>query len=237
MSKFAVILAAAGKSRRFGDAQTNKVFATIASKPLWMYAAEAFSKREDVAQMLIVISPEDKETFNEKFAGNAAMLGIQPVLGGTERADSVKNGLEAVREDVSMVAIHDAARPCIATPWIDAVFEQALKSDAAILATPCASTLKRVDGSQKVTETVPRERLWLAQTPQVFRKELLANAYAKHPDASRATDDASLVEASGHPVHVVSGSPLNIKVTTKADMKFAELALKALPKPKQFPFG
>lgn len=235
MSKFAVILAAAGKSSRFGDPHTKKVFTTINSKPLWMYSAEKFSARDDVGQIVIVISPDDKEVFNEKYAGNAAMLGIQPVLGGAERADSVKNALEVIRQDLEFVAVHDAARPCVSDAWIDGVFDKTRQTGAAILATPCASTLKRV-ANQTITDTVSRDGLWLAQTPQAFRTDLLNKAYANHANASSATDEASLVEATGHPVAVVEGSPMNIKVTTKPDLKFAELALKALPKPKAFPF-
>ncbi|MCR9296570.1 MAG: 2-C-methyl-D-erythritol 4-phosphate cytidylyltransferase [bacterium] len=246
MSKFAVILAAAGKSTRFGDPFKNKVYATISGKPLWMYAAEKFSSRDDVGQILIAISPDDKDFFNEKFAGNAAMLGIQAVLGGAQRADSVRNALGEVREDLSYVAVHDAARPCIADRWIDSVFQAAQKSGAAILATPCSSTLKRVGANSQIVETVSRDGVWLAQTPQVFRKDLLKAAYEQHPDPGKATDEASLVE--GLPaeirqkfgttaVSVVEGSPLNIKVTTKSDLKFAELAVKVLPKPNPFPFG
>lgn len=230
MSKFAVILAAAGRSQRFNDPYYKKVFVPLAGRPLWMYAAEAFANRSDVAQVIMVISPDDREVFQEKFAGNLALLGAQVVLGGTERAESVLNGLREVRADIPFVAIHDAARPCIAEAWIDAVFAQAQATGAAILATPCHATLKRVDADRAIEATVPRERLWLAQTPQVFRTDLLREAYEKHPDPRRATDEASLVEALGHPVKIVDGSPLNIKVTTKADLKFAELAIKALPK-------
>lgn len=235
MTKFAVILAAAGKSSRFADPHTKKVYAQIQSKPLWMYSAEKFALRADVAQVLIVISPDDKDLFNEKHAGNAAMLGIQPVLGGEQRADSVRNALGHVREDIEFVAIHDAARPCIAEKWIDSVFSEAQKSGAAILATPCSSTLKRVREG-KVDQTVPRDGLWLAQTPQVFKTQALKEAYANHPDPSSVTDDASLMEFAEQHVAVVEGSPLNIKVTTQPDLRFAELALKALPKAKAFPF-
>ncbi len=236
VKEFAVILAAAGKSSRFGDPFNKKVFASIGLKPLWMFAAEALSKRSDVAQLILVIAPDDKELFREKYAGNAAMLGFQTVVGGTERADSVLNGLREVREDVPFVAIHDAARPCIADKWIDPVFATAKRTGAAILATPCHSTLKRVNGDGVIVETIPRQSLWLAQTPQVFRTQLLRDAYKAHPNASSATDEASIVEAFGHPVSVVEGSPLNIKVTTKADLKFVEQALKAMPKASPFPF-
>lgn len=237
MSKFAVILAAAGKSSRFADPHTKKVFSPIASKPMWMYSAEAFSKRDDVCQIIIVISPDDKELFNEKFSGNAAMLGIQPVLGGDQRADSVLNGLAVVDENAQFVAIHDAARPCLSDQWIDRVFDAAQKTGAAILATRCSSTLKRVDEKSAIVETVSRDGLWLAQTPQVFETALLREAYAKHSNPSSVTDEAGIVEAMGKTVTCIEGSPLNVKVTTKSDMRFAELALKARPKPKAFPFG
>ncbi len=230
MSKFAVILAAAGQSQRFNDPYYKKVVVPLAGRPLWMYAAEAFAHRRDVAQVIMVISAEDRETFNEKFAGNLALLGAQVVLGGAHRAESVLNGLREVRADVPWVAIHDAARPCIAETWIDAVFEKAQATGAAILATPCHATLKKVNAEHTIESTVPRDRLWLAQTPQVFSTQLLRDAYSKHAAPHLATDEASLVEALGHKVHVVEGSPLNIKVTTKADLKFAELALKVLPK-------
>jgi 2-C-methyl-D-erythritol 4-phosphate cytidylyltransferase len=237
LKQFAVILAAAGKSSRFSDPFQKKVYTSLANKPLWMYAAEFFSKRQDVGQIVMVISAEDKQLFNEKFAGNAAMLGVQAVIGGVERADSVRNGLEAVNDSLAMVAVHDAARPCLSNQWIDTLFSTALKTKAAVLAIPCSSTIKRVDEQLHISGTVDRRGLWLAQTPQVFDKELLQQAYRKHSNPSSATDEASIVESMGHPVSIVEGSPLNIKVTTRADLKFAELALKALPKSNPFPFG
>ena len=201
-----------------------------------MHAAEAFADRKEVKQIVLVISAEDKEYFNEKFSGNAAMLGVEVVLGGAQRADSVLNGLKKIRPEVDFVAVHDAARPCIAKQWITSVFDAAQESDAALLATPCASTIKRVDKHRTVVETVPRDNLWLAQTPQVFRRQLLLDAYQAHTSPANATDEASIVEDYGHPVTVVEGNALNIKITNKSDLKFAELAVKALPKPNPFPF-
>lgn len=236
MSKFAVILAAAGRSERFGSRFNKKVFTLLANRPMWMYSADAFSKRDDVGQIILVIAPEDREVFADKFAANAAMFGIQVVTGGDERADSVLSGLKHVRDELPFVAVHDAARPCLATPWIDDVFQAAKQTGAAILATPVHATVKRVDAQLRITDTVSRSGLWLAQTPQVFRTDLLREAYAQHPAPGSATDEASIVQQSGHPVQVVPCSMLNIKVTTKEDMKFAELALKALPKANPFPF-
>jgi 2-C-methyl-D-erythritol 4-phosphate cytidylyltransferase len=236
MVKFAVILAAAGRSERFGNRYTKKVFTLLANRPMWMHSAEAFSRRDDVGQIILVVAQEDREQFADKFATSAAMLGIQVVTGGAERADSVLAGLKHVRDDLPMVAVHDAARPCLATPWIDDVFREAKTTGAAILAAPVHATVKRVDAQANIIETVPRSGLWLAQTPQVFKTDLLRSAYAAHPAPSTATDEASIVEHTGHPVKIVPSSWLNIKVTSKEDLKVAELALKALPRSNPFPF-
>ena len=232
MSDFAVILPAAGKSSRFHDKHYKKPYAPLENRALWMHAAEKFNNRTDVKQILIVISPEDEEFFKQKFAANVAILGFDVVLGGKERADSVERALNKVRPEIEWVAVHDAVRPCIADAWIDQVFEAATRTEAAILATPITSTLKRAhDAKQTIEETVPRDRLWAAQTPQVFRKQVLLDAYAKRGDF-QPTDEAQLVERIGVTVTLVPGSPINIKVTTKEDLRMAGQLLKALPKPK-----
>ena len=198
---------------------------------MWLHSAEKFLNRDDVKQLILIISPEDRETFDAKFAANVAILGIQVVPGGKERTDSIANALEQVRPDVDFVAVHDAARPCLATEWIDQVFAAAEKTGAAILAIPVSSTLKRVGRDQRIVETVSRTDLWEAQTPQVFRRQLLLDAYARR-GRQPATDDAELVERLGQPVAVVPGSPVNMKITTREDLQLAAQALKALPKPK-----
>ncbi|NLX56479.1 MAG: 2-C-methyl-D-erythritol 4-phosphate cytidylyltransferase [Planctomycetaceae bacterium] len=231
MATYSVILAAAGQSSRFRDKNYKKPFAPLADRAVWLHSAEKFINREDVKQLLLIISPEDRDTFDAKFAANVAILGIQVVPGGKERTDSIANALEQVRADVDCVAVHDAARPCLATEWIDKVFAAAERTGAAILAIPVAGTLKRVGRDQQVVETVARTGLWEAQTPQVFHRQLLLDAYARRGRQS-ATDDAQLVERLGHPVTIVPGSPVNLKITTRDDLAFAAQALKALPKPK-----
>ena len=231
MSKFAVILPAAGKSSRFHDKNYKKPFIPLANKAVWLHAAEKFLNRNDVAQTLVVIAPEDRELFQAKFGANIAILGVDIVEGGAERSDSVKAALAQVRPEIEYVAVHDAARPCIADAWIDSVFEAATKTGAAILALPVTSTLKRSDDGKTISETVARKNLWEAQTPQVFKRELLVDSYAK-AGSGPATDDAQLVEQAGHAVTIVEGSPLNIKITARGDLKMAEAALKALPRPK-----
>jgi 2-C-methyl-D-erythritol 4-phosphate cytidylyltransferase len=229
--RFAVILPAAGKSSRFRDPHYKKPFALLDGRPVWMHAADRFANRKDVAQSLLVIAPEDREHFVEKFGGNAALLGIQIVDGGAERYESVAKALEQTSADIDFVAVHDAARPCIVPEWIDAVFAAAVKTGAAILATPIAGTIKRANADSTIAETIARENLWEAQTPQVFRRQLLIDAYARRGQTP-ATDDAQLVERLGHKVTIVPSSPMNLKITTKEDLRIATALLKALPRPK-----
>lgn len=231
MARFGVILVAAGRSSRFQDTNYKKPFAPLAGRPVWLHAAEKFTDRDDVKQVVIVVAPEDREAFLEKFGANLAFMGISLAEGGAERADSVKAGLGKLAPEIDHVAIHDAARPCLATDWVDRVFAAGVKTGAAILATPVVSTLKRVGSDHVITETVDRTGLWEAQTPQVFSRTLLEQAFAA-AGGKPATDEAGLVEAIGHAVTVVPGSPINLKITTRDDLRLAEQALKALPKPK-----
>ena len=231
MPKFAVILPAAGNSSRFQQQNRKKVFVELKGRPVWVRSAEFFVNRDDVVQTLITISPDDMDWFREKFQANLAFLNVEIVAGGQERADSVQNALAKVRDDVDYVAIHDAARPLLAKVWVNDVFAAAEKYGAALLAIPVTSTLKRVDRNQAIQQTVDREGLWAAQTPQVFRRDLLIEAF-RNRGSLNATDEAQLVEKLGHPVHVVPGSPLNLKITTPDDFRMAEALLDVLPKEK-----
>jgi len=234
VAKFAVILPAAGRSSRFKDKHYKKPFAMLGRRAVWLHSAERFLNRDDVLQTILVIARDDREDFNFKFASNVAILGIEVVEGGAERSDSVAAALERVKPEADFVCIHDAARPCLIDAWIDRIFDAARQSGAAIFALPVAGTLKRVGRGNKIEETVARQGLWEAQTPQVFRRELLIEAYERREGFS-ATDDAQLVERIGHEVTVVPGSPINLKIATKEDMRLAEHAMKALPKPKLGP--
>ncbi len=231
MAKFAVVLAAAGKSSRFQDTHYKKPFVPLRDRAVWLHSAEKFLNRDDVIQVMIVIAPEDRERFMDSFGANVAILGVDVVEGGQERTDSVANALERLNDQAEYVAIHDAARPCLAAEWIDHVFLKAATTGAAMLAIPITGTVKRVGAKGVIEATVPREGLWEAQTPQVFRRDILLKAYASRGGQS-ATDDAEIVQRSGHPVSVVNGSPINLKITTKEDLRLAAHALDALPKPK-----
>ncbi len=232
MARFSVIIAAAGRSTRFRDPFYKKPFALLNQKAVWLYSAEKFLGRKDVGQLIVVIAPEDREDFMSRFGANVAVMGIDVVLGGEERFHSIERGLAKVSSDCDFVVIHDGARPCLAEEWIEDVLAVGVDSKAAILATPITSTIKHSEDGKSVTKTVSREKLWLAQTPQVYAKALLQEAFAKRDPTLPPTDEAQLVEALGHPVRIVQGSPLNVKITTKADLSLAAACLKALPAPK-----
>jgi 2-C-methyl-D-erythritol 4-phosphate cytidylyltransferase len=149
-----------------------------------------------------------------------------PVVGGAERQDSVRAGLAALPEDTTLVAVHDAARALVRPESVSRVVAEARESGAALLAVPARDTLKRVrEGS--VVDTPPREECWLAQTPQVFRVELLREGLAKaDAEGFVGTDDAQLVERLGVAVRVVPGEPENLKITGPGDLAAAEAWLR-----------
>jgi 2-C-methyl-D-erythritol 4-phosphate cytidylyltransferase len=232
MAKFAVILPAAGRSSRFRDKE-KKPFATLDGRAVWLRVAELFIARDDVSQCIVVVAPTDQELFRRRFGPHLAFTNVQIADGGGERFESIANALALVKPEADFVAVHDAVRPCLTTALVDAVFAGAEKTGAALLAVPVNDTVKQVDAQKKVQATVQRQGLWLAQTPQVFRRDWLVEAYANRGKLGKdITDDAQLVEAAGHAVHVVEGSAQNIKITTKGDLILAEAILKAQPKPK-----
>ncbi len=234
MARFAVILPAAGRSTRFGDPKQKKIYADLDGRAVWLRAADPFLGRVDVARVIVAIAPEDRELFDRRYRADVAFREIVVVEGGAERSDSIARALEAVDPSADFVAVHDAARPCLAAELVDAVFAAAIEHGAALLAVAVADTLKRVDADRRAVETVPRAGLYGAQTPQVFRRDLLLRAYAGRSRVGAAvTDDAQLVEALGHPCHVVDGSPMNLKITTAADLRLASAILQALPKPRR----
>lgn len=230
MPRFAVILPAAGRSSRFKDKE-KKPFVNLDGRAVWLRTAELFITRDDVVKTYIVIDTDDEEMVRRRYAPNMAFMNVQLVHGGRERFDSVANALKVLPPEANFVAIHDAVRPCVTAEQITAVFARAAETGAALLAVPVTDTVKRVDDKGKVLGTMPRQGLWLAQTPQVFRRDWLEAAYAGRGQQA-VTDDAQLVEAAGHPVAVVEGSPSNLKITTKSDLSLADAILKSRPKPK-----
>jgi len=229
MAKVSVIVPAAGAGKRFGSSGAilgKKVFQRIGDRPVFMCALELFASRRDVVQTMLVVAEEDVAELDRQFGRRLGLMGVDVVVGGPTRSQSVRNALVEVIDAADLICVHDAVRPCVSAQRIDAVFKQAEKTGAAILAWPVRGTLKMASHAGVIERTVPREGLWEAQTPQVFRRDLLRQAYAAGGDA---TDDAHLVERLGHPVSLVMGEAWNIKITTPADLALAAAVIKALP--------
>ena len=233
MPRFAVILPAAGRSTRLGDPGRKKVYADLDGRAVWLRAADAFLGRDDVAQVILAIHPEDRELVDRRYGAEVASRGMTLIHGGAERFDTIAGALARVHPEVDHVAVHDAARPCLTAGQVAAVFAGAVQAGAALLAVPVADTLKRVGPDGRTVATVPRAGLFGAQTPQVFRRDLLEAAYAARHDLLAGgvaiTDDAQLVEALGHPCLVVPGSAMNLKITTPDDLALATAILRSRP--------
>ena len=233
MAKVSVIVPGAGAGKRFGAAES-KIFQRIGDRPIFIRTLEVFTSRRDVCQVLLVVAPADRQDVQRRFGSHLSLMGVTVVEGGPTRSQSVRNALAHLSDQAELVCVHDAVRPCVSPLWVDAVFAQAAKTGAAILAWPVHGTLKRVSASGVIEETLARVEAWEAQTPQVFRRDWLVAAYAQNREA---TDDASLLEAMGHRVSVVRGDPRNIKITTAADLALAAAVIDSLPRPKAVPPG
>ena len=217
--KVAVIIAAGGSGKRMGRP---KQFLPLAGKAVVEWTIEVFRKIKVVGQIVLAVPEDDLE--------RAKNLGVTVVAGGEERGDSVKNGLKAVAPDTDIVMIHDGARPLITPDIIEKAISEAKEYGAAVVGVPVKDTIKRVGDDLIIKDTVDRQALWSAQTPQVFKYEIITRAYAKK---GSATDDAKLVEDLGIKVKMVMGSYENIKITTPEDLIVAEAILRSrnvLPK-------
>ncbi len=231
MKKLAVIVCAAGAGLRFGGGR-KKPFIEVAGRAAFVRSIEFFANRDDVKQVILAISPGDEEMVKLKWGANLSFSGTKLCFGGTERFETVAKALEMVRDDIDLIAVHDAVRCCLQDDWVDEVIAQAEKTGAAILACPVVATLKKVaDG--KIAETIDRTGLYEAQTPQVFDAAVLREAYSRldKMDKSKISDDAGLVEAMGKEVAIVETDHSNIKITRKSDVDIAEAIIKARPKP------
>jgi 2-C-methyl-D-erythritol 4-phosphate cytidylyltransferase len=200
-----------------------KAFVSLAGRPLFTWSLEALRRCAEV-DAIVVVGPVATARELLAASGQRADKVVAFVEGGRERQHSVARGLAALPPECDLVAVHDAARALLSPEVAARAIQGARTQGAAIVAVPLADTPKVV-AEGRIVATPPREGLWLAQTPQAFRRDWLEAAHAAAPAA--ATDDAALVEALGHTVHVVPGDTLNFKVTTPADLELAERWLAA----------
>jgi 2-C-methyl-D-erythritol 4-phosphate cytidylyltransferase len=217
-----VIVVAAGRGTRLGG-ETPKQFVSIGGVPMVLRALRPFTAHPDVAQVALVLPSEDAAR-PPNFLRDVVGEGLVVVAGGTERGASVAAGLAALGPACRTVLVHDAARPFVERPVIDAVIAQARTGIGAVAAVRLSDTLKEAEGGdeRRVRRTVPRDGLWRAHTPQGFPRGILERAYAE-AGSDTATDDSALVERIGVTVRLVPDSTRNLKVTTAEDLVLAEL--------------
>jgi 2-C-methyl-D-erythritol 4-phosphate cytidylyltransferase len=221
LTDYEVIIPAAGSGKRMG-AGFNKLFLELNKRPVIAVTAEVFLADPSCKKLILPVQPHDREEMKRILPRSEKIVFAR---GGSERQYSVRNGLE-LAGSCSVILVHDGARPFISAGSIAALAAMAGEKGAAIAAVPVKDTIKRAK-DQIVTETIERSSLWQIQTPQAFRTSVLKKAHeAAERDGFLGTDEASLVERIGHPVHIVPGSYDNIKITTPEDLYFAEAILK-----------
>jgi 2-C-methyl-D-erythritol 4-phosphate cytidylyltransferase len=219
-AKVGAIIVAAGDSRRMGG--IDKIFARLNGEPLLAKTVSVFQDCRSIDEIVIVLAKKNLEQGRKLVKERHWPKVIAVCPGGLRRQDSVKEGLRRLT-DCEWVVIHDGARPCISVDIIERGLAAAKGSGAAIAGVPVKDTLKVVSRRGIVQQTPSRESLWAAQTPQVFRYKLIAEAYAQTDE--EVTDDAALVEKLGQKVEIYMGSYHNIKVTTPEDLVIAEVFL------------
>ena len=217
----AIIVAAGGSTRMNG---LDKIFISILGEPLLSYTVAAFEAAPSVESITLVLSADNLGRGEALVREKGYRKVRQVCVGGEQRQESVRRGLDAM-SPLPWVVVHDGARPCVDPELIERGLTEAIRWGSAVAAVQAKDTVKMVSGNeQEVEETLDRSKVWLAQTPQVFSWDVLCKAHAQ--EGVSATDDAALVEGMGHRVHVYSGSYANVKVTTREDVLFAEAILR-----------
>ena len=220
-SRVGAIIVAAGGSQRME--KVDKTLLPLLGQSLFLHSLHVFNSSALVAKIVLVVSERNVYRCRQLVARNGFHKVINICVGGERRQDSVRRGLRLLGE-TDWIIVHDGARPCVDSAMIETGLKEARETGAAVAAVPVKDTIKAVGPGRVVTETLDREGLWLIQTPQVFRTDLLV---AAHEEVSEdVTDDASMVERCGHVVKVFMGSYDNIKVTVPEDVGIVEAVLR-----------
>ncbi len=216
-----VIIVAGGKGARAGGSEL-KQFRWVAGKPMLLHSLQTFQQRSDVA-MVVVVLPHEHVGDPPPWLFQCDTERLLLSVGGRERSDSVRNGLEDLPDDIAIVAVHDAARPLVTSRMIEDVIAEARRGHGAAPGLPVVDTLKSVDENGIIDGTVDRSRIVRIQTPQAFPRTMIESAHAAAlRDGIKATDDAALCERLGFPIVVVPGSERALKITTDADFVRAD---------------
>ena len=217
------IIVAAGSGRRMGS--VDKVFTPLRDKPLLAWSVDTCQKCDLIQQIIIMLNVNSLEQ-GKKLKEERGWSKVTVHPGGARRQDSVEEGLRKLKH-CDWVMIHDGVRPFLTLDLIEDGLKAAVETGAAVAAVPVKDTIKLADGSGLIRETLQRNRLWAAQTPQIFSFELISEAYTKL--AVEITDDAAAVECLGHKVKLYMGAHNNIKVTTPEDLALAEIIARDMP--------
>lgn len=228
--KVGAIVVAAGGSRRM--AGVDKIFAPLRGRPLVSYCLEALHDTPEVDAIVLVLSSRNIEQGQRLVREYGWSKVVEVCQGGERRRDSVAVGLSRL-VDFGWIVVHDGARPFVTPGLVSRGLAEARDTGAAVAGVPVSDTIKLADGGRFVKETLRRDGLWAIQTPQVFRRQLLAEAHDTL--AGEFTDDAAMVERVGGKVRIYSGSSDNIKVTTPDDLSLAEALLDARGSPRPAP--
>lgn len=224
MDFISAVIVAGGMGKRMGS-KTPKQFLSLKNKPILYHTIKRLGLIPEINEIIIVL-PEDHISWfeNEIMPKLDIDKKIKITMGGLERQNSVKNGLEKLDKKSSMVLIHDGVRPFVTKTEIKKLIDRCKKTGAVIPGVPVVETIKKCNGDKLIRKTISRENLFLAQTPQVFKTEVLKKAHEKGVRENiSATDDSLLLELLGMEVEVVEGSRFNIKITTPEDLEFAEM--------------
>ena len=220
--KTIALITAAGKGRRM-QSQTPKQYLSLGGKPIIAQTLQVFEDCSAIDGIYIIVPENQMDRVQKDIVEKYHFKKVLKVVrGGRMRQYSVWNGLNAISAGCSIVVVHDGVRPLVSPQLIAQSIEAAQKNGAAVVAVLARDTVKRATAGKKI-QTLPREEIWLAQTPQTFQFPLLMKAYQKaHQEDILGTDDAFLVERLGHPVTLVPGDHSNIKITTPEDLVLAE---------------
>lgn len=232
MKRVTAILPAAGLGTRMG-ADTPKQFLSLDGVPVLLFTLRRLAACPEIAEFIIATRAEDVDSVSASVIAENLGRKVCVVRGGDSRQDSVANAVAKVPAETNLILVHDAVRPLVTCDQIERVIREADACGAAILGIPAMDTVKEVKRASLptdvalITATIPRERVVLAQTPQVFHASLLLEAFARAgQDGVKASDEAGLVERLGCDVHVVVGSERNLKITRPGDMELAEFFLR-----------
>lgn len=222
----AAIVPAAGAGRRL-QAGTRKPFVVVNGQPLLVHALRILQQHAAVRWIILAVRSEDRSRVDRLVSRYRITKALAPCLGGPSRAASVAKALAAVPQAAKWILVHDAARPCLSAQLLSRALRAATRYGAVACGLPATLTVKAVDQHQQVRLTLDRDRLWLLQTPQVFRRDWFEQAIAQADHQLEGfSDDAALLEAAGFPVRLIPGDPLNVKVTTTDDLFLAEAILR-----------